>query len=280
MTAYVELIIIDNLVLTYLLASLSYRVNQMRAKRLRCLAASIIGTAVALAYPFVRSTAWLWVIRILLWAALSLILFFKTRRFKRGALTFLTLTFLFGGATFALNFFVTGSVSAALTQNALKVPFSVLFAATLFCVYITKRLFLKLQKSRDAASSIMRITMVLLGKRYDLNALMDTGNRLYDDKTGLPVIFVSARALLQRADEKEFVALTTGRGESLQRDARYLRLSTVAGGVNSILLLKPDEFALYSDNGKHILYEVMIGVSFSPMRDSVDYDAVLHPSLK
>ena len=107
---------------------------------------------------------------------------------------------------------------------------------------------------------------------------MDTGNRLYDVKSGLPVVILSAKSIVKKLSDSQVQSLVLGRGETLQKNARYLQISTV-GGSNKILLLKPDEFRLYFEDGSNIIYDVAVGLTFSPLKDSEQYDAILHPSL-
>ena len=107
---------------------------------------------------------------------------------------------------------------------------------------------------------------------------MDTGNRLYDERAGLPVVVIGIKSLLGVLDNEQVVALSAGRIEAVQRGARYFEVSTAAK-KGKILLLKPDFFKLYSDKGEHILYDVTVGVSFAPLGESTEYDAILHPAI-
>lgn len=279
MSAYIEYVILDNFVVTYAIASLTYRIMLKRVCLLRAAIASFIGTAVAVFYPFIKGDALVLIIKIVLWGILSLILFLKKEKFFMCALTFLSLTFLFGGVMFGIGFIVSGDASEALRLNMLDFPVSAIILGVFLCWWIVKKISVKFHRIRDLGGVIYDFSLSILGNTMKFRGLMDTGNRLYDKVSGLPVIVLSAKSLMGNISDEQFRIMFSGRGDTLQPQAHYMEISTVAGGKNKILLLKPDAFVLYSARGGNILYDVMVGVSFSPIKDAIGYDAILHPAL-
>lgn len=279
MSAYIEYVILDNFTVTCLIASLTYRIMLKRTNRIRTLVASLTGTAVAVFYPFVKNDVLVIIIKLALWIVLSLILFLKKEKFFMCALTFLGLTFLFGGVMFGIGFVVSGDATAAMRVNMLDFPVSVIIAGVFICWLAVKKILVKFHRMRDLGGVIYDFSLSVLGNTMKFRGLMDTGNRLYDKVSGLPVIVLSAKSLMGNISDEQFRIMFSGRGDTLQPQAHYMEISTVAGGKNKILLLKPDAFVLYSAGGGNILYDVMVGVSFSPLKDAIGYDAILHPAL-
>lgn len=278
MSVYIEFVVLDNLILTYALASLTYRIVLRRGSFPRAAAASVVGTAVAVCYPFVRGNAALLAIKLGLWAALSLILFAGKGKMLLCSVTFLALTFAFGGVIFALGLAAAGSADAAMRADMARFPVSAVAAGGAIAVAAARRLSVRMHKLRDSAGAVYDFGVAVMGHELRLRGLMDTGNRLYDGKTGLPVIIVSIKSLMGAFTDDQLAAIACGKGESVQRGARYMEFST-AGGKGRVLLLRPDETVLYSPRGANIFNDVMMGVSFSPIRDATDYDAILHPAL-
>ena len=278
MDVYIEYVIIDNFVITFMISALTYKLMLKRVAKLRSAIAAIVGTAIAIAYPFVYNDVLVIVIKLGLWIALSLILFAGKPRLLLCSLTFLAITFLFGGAMFGINYLASGDAYSAMRVNTFDFPISVVIVGTFLCYCFVKKIAISIHKRHDICGSIYKFSVGLFGKTLELSGLMDTGNRLYDERAGLPVVVIGIKSLLGVLDNEQIVALSAGRIEAVQRGARYFEVSTAAK-KGKILLLKPDFFKLYSDKGEHILYDVTVGVSFAQLGESTEYDAILHPAI-
>lgn len=279
MTAYVEIVILDNFVLTYCLGALSHMLLLKKISKRRCALAAVVGTTIALFYPFVSGNLLLFGIKLALWVVLSLILFLKKDKLVLGGLLFLVLTFLMGGAMFGVTLAITGDVNMALRGNFSRFPLSVLVACTYLCHLAVKKMSIALRARSDVEGTVYEFTLSLMGKRKKLRGFIDTGNRLYDDKSGLPVVVVSAKSIEEMFSDEEIKLLFLGKGELIQKKAHYVNYGALDGKRRKILLLEPDEFILYLGDKGNIFYDVMVGVALTPIRDTVNYDAILHPSL-
>ena len=278
MSVYIELVIIDNFVLTYILAWLSYRVLSIKPKKFRCFVCSFIATAVAVWYPFLRSMLLVSLVRILLWVVLSLILFLGLREVVKGGVALLLLTLTFGGVIFGINFALSGSVKDALVQNALNLPLSVVLTGVVVAVIIVKKCYVSVKKARDVKSNLWEFTLVIFGKRLALKGFLDTGNRLYDRKSGLPIVVVNLKSILKALSDEQVSLIMCGKGEKIGAGARYDTIGTLTG-ESKILIIKPDEFLLYFKGQGNILFDVMVGITLRPLKDEIRYDAILHPAL-
>ena len=159
-------------------------------------------------------------------------------------------------------------------------PISVIIVGITISNLLIKRVVLKVKRVRDASKNIYRFKMMLLGKTIEGSGFLDTGNRLYDERNGLPVIVLSAKTLISALNDEQVYAIVSGNGDKLQSGARYISIETVGGGDKKILLLFADEFLLYLPSGENIMFNVSVGVSFSPLHDCVKYDLLLHPSME
>ena len=279
MDVYVEIVIIDNFVLTYCLGALTYRVTLKRVNKTRCAVASLIGTIVAVFYPFISNNLVVFAVKIALWIILSVILFARKERFFMGAIVFLGLTFLFGGLLFGVSLAISGNVNASLRGNVTVIPWSLIVLCFFVGDYLVKKIALSVRACRDVSKSVYEFKIKVLGKEKIMRGFMDTGNRLYDERNGLPVVVISAKSIQDLLTDEQIGLLALGQGERIQRNARYVKFSALGGQKKKILLLRPDEFILYFEDKGNIFYDVTVGVILSPIRDSVNYDAILHPAL-
>lgn len=263
MVVYVEYVIIDNMVLTYCIACIAYRLAGVRVRKLRALLAAVIGTGVAFGYPFLP-TGWAVAVKVALAAALSVILF--GRRAVRGGLYFLLVTAAFGGALFGIGYLCTASVRAALLAP-LDIPAGLIVGAGGALYLVFRRAVRGLH--RRARTEAVRLTVTWRGITAECETILDTGNNVTDGKTGLPVVVLTARTTVRLLSDEELTAFLLGRC-ALGRPS----VMAGAGGRQKILLLEGAVVTLYTDKYANILDDVTPGLSMLPSR----YGAIVHPA--
>ena len=280
MTVYVECVIIDNFFVTMLAALLSYRFLSVSVSKTRCIAASAVGTVVAVFYPLMNVHAVLLVlIKIVLGAALSFILFYKKCSVIKGAGAFVMITFFFGGVMFAAGLMIYADVNKALTLPLSDVPIGLFILAAIAAYAVFRRVVMRYKRIRDSCSFVADTEITVFSKTLKSKGFLDTGNGLYDEKTGLPIVVLNAKAALQLLDHDKLSAILNKRGEEISVDAHYIEYATVGKKDNRILVLKPDEIRLYFGQTEHRIKDVMIGLSFFKFGDGENYDVILHPAI-
>lgn len=280
MTVYIEYVIIDNLIITALICMLSYRILKVSVGKLRILSVSILGTAASVFYPFLKlHFLILLLIKIALSLVLSFILFYKKYNFFKGLITFLLVTFMYGGIIFAIGYVMFGDIVKALTYPICEFPISLLILTALIIFLIFRKIILKFNKLKDINGLLYEIEVTLFGKQNKMMGFLDTGNRLYDGKSGVPIVIVNIKKLLDIFTEDQMKLIMLGNGEKLGQNAHYIRYNTLGKKENKILIIKPDKFVLYFKDNVNTLYDVMLGLSFNKFQDVTKYDAILHPAI-
>lgn len=276
MQVYIELVILDNFAIIFLLAKLSYYLVGEPAKMFRLISACVVGTAVAVFYPFIGGIWLPIVLKIGTGLVLSVILF-KPKKLFKGMFFFFILTFTYGGALFAVGLFVHGNVEAALTKPVASVPIGVsLFTAYVLCVCV-KRMVLRMKKSRDINGFLYDAEIRVGGSSVECKAFLDSGNRLYDDKSGLPVVIASAGTLAKALGDEQMSALFLGKTKGFD-EAHYVDYKTVSG-KSKLFVFRPDELVVYVADKKNIISDVMLGVAFRRLSDVESYGLILNPAV-
>lgn len=280
MTVYIESVIIDNFFVTFLIALLSFRVISVKVSYARTIIASIIGTVVAVFYPFMKVPNFLLIlIKLTLGILLSFILFYKKANVLKGGGAFLLITALFGGAMFAIGFIIYADINKALTLPATNIPIGIIIAGALLIYFFLRKVIMRKKRIADASSYIFNAELDIFNKTVKGRAFLDTGNRLYDEVSGLPIIVLNIKMALEILDSGKLAALLENRGEEISKDAHYIKYNTVGSKTNKILVLKPDEIRLYLGKDEHIIKDVVVGLSMSKFSDAIEYDMILPPSI-
>ena len=247
---YIEFVIADNFLLTFLAGAAAARLCHKHVNIFRLLTASAIGTVVAVFYPFFTVHVVLQiVIKVALGITLCVIMYVKTPRFITSSLLFFGCTFTFGGACYALWYAVGGTGAAAkyLGECPLFLTLGVGAVVSLGVEYVVKRLRL----ARAAAPYVYRTDVEIFKQVLSFDAFLDTGNCVFDDRTGLPVVITDLGLFTYKLD-----AMSSA--EFIKRVDRFRKRRIVtAAGEADIFILRPDRITVYSDKRKHKINAVL-----------------------
>jgi len=271
---YIEFVIIDNLVITALLALVSYRILRVSVSKKRVALASVVGTTIAIFYPFIHTHfLWLLLLRLGVAVALSFVLFFKKAPLLKGGPIFLLATATLAGLIFMLGFIILGSANAALYTPFLEFPIGLLFLIPMLIYYPSKALIKGVSRHRSTNDFYYYFELFVFGKIIKGKGFLDSGNFLVDDKSGLPVIVISSKLLLKILSPEQLFLIAAERGEKIEKNARYLSFTTI-GKNSKLLIIKPEKFKVYLDRRKNINRDVMLGLSLNEIGQA---DALLSP---
>ncbi|MBE5732742.1 MAG: hypothetical protein E7353_06905 [Clostridiales bacterium] len=268
MVVYIEYLIIDNFFLTYFICELTYFISRRKKNRKRMIITSTLATIGAFIYPFCASNFVLaYTLKAVAWIILCLILFVKKQSFFSSSLIFLLNTMLVGGVLTFISTLSSQQVDVIGGQVNFSFPIGVIVVAGYVITFVVKCVYTVIFRNRGSEDLVRTVKVGINGTTLHLKGFMDTGNRLVDCKSGLPVVIVKASAIIRAFSPATFASLIEkGRGDCIS-------YTTVTGGVNKIMLIYPDFFTM---EGKKENIDVAIGVSFSGFYG--DYDVILHPS--
>ncbi len=271
MQVYIEYVILDNLIIDYLLLSLSLRVSNAKTNKLRLISSSVLGTVIAVIIPLLKlGNLYLLMIKILL-AFLMCYIAGSYLTIKKYIITlgcFLGFTFLSGGLIIAIFYLADIDFYKDYNFNYDSVfPIGLTILIMYFLYVFLKRLILKLFKIKSINPFIRKCIVVVKGKRLSVMGFIDSGNRLYDAKTGLPIIVGSNNLFLK----------INGLNIAL-KDAGDVLIKTV-NGKSLIKIYFVDKLLIYNGQNVNIYNNVLLGRSNSDFLDDVKYDLLLNPSL-
>lgn len=200
MTIYLDLVLILNFAVNYLLLRGTARLGAACVQRGRTAAGAAIGALYAVAV-YLPHFAWLsqWVIKLLVGAGMLIAVFGLRRSTLRMSAIFLAMSLVLCGAVYAVELLRGGTVRYY--RNSLLYPVSfgsLLLTATAVCAACR----LLLPRLRYAADSMLPLTLELNGRSIKLTALRDSGNTLIDPVSGASVLTVEWQCAAQLLPEE------------------------------------------------------------------------------
>lgn len=263
---YIELVIADNFILTFFAGTAASRIARDRASVPRVLLASVLGTAIAVLYPFMpNGVALAVVVKVSLWIMLCLIMYAGRTRGGLQSLLFLLCTFAFGGASYAVILALCGGESRA-ARIISECPVTVVLGSGGAVYLVIKRVATRVRVIRSRAPYEYGTVVDAFGEKMTFRAFLDTGNCVIDGKTGLPVVITDFELFTQKLNGAAAIAFM----KKLPH-LRKIRAATPAGSAE-IYIVEPNGITVYSDRHGHKI-NAMVGLvsgrgaGFSPSHE-------------
>ena len=269
MAVYIEYAIIDNLVINYLLIKTATRSALVKTSFLRLFLSAVVGTAVAVILPlFSLDNKYLILVKLTLCLLMVLLAgkYLTVKKYLFTCLLFILFTVLCGGFIIALfNLAMIDYESYFLSSYDSLVPVGV----TVFLIYLVSKsvisIVTKLLKERNMRPFLRECVLIIDKKKFTVKGFIDSGNGLYDNRSGLPII-VCSNALFEKI-----------KNQNLKKSLSSLSFDTVSGS-STMSLYVIDKLLIYNGIKVNIFNNVLLGVSPFGFNSS-SYDLLLHPTL-
>ncbi len=300
MEVYLDVIILENIVINYLILMVTMKFSKNRASNLRLLLGSLVGTAYLLLMillPTMRIYTTI-LSKILLSMAITAVTFNFTKisAFLKTLAVFYGVTFLFAGAGFAFMYF---NQSGGVVKNGVMMsPLSILntkwseLAFAIILVLIILRVIWDVIQSKFLREKLLvSLKIAFDSKATDMFALVDTGNSLHDPLSNLPVIVVEFSALkellpedIRQIFEKQFENDLTSITSAISCSSWHSRFRlipfTSLGRENGMLIgFRPDYIEIGSESDKKGIRDVIIGIYNRALSKNDKYRALLNPEI-
>lgn len=271
MKVYIEYVVLDNFVIDYLLILLARKSLRLERGKFFLFLSAAVGTTAAVVLPlFQLSAGASYIVKILLGGLIVLISgkFNTFREYFVCYNLFLFYTFCFCGAVMAAFCFFGIDYSAKdfLYEADISVGFILLVAVS---AYIALSKVIKaIYKKRDYGGYVINCEVFIGGVKFPMKGFMDSGNRLFSKKDGMPVILCSPAAARKMRNAGVFAGK---RGE--------IFIFSTAAGKNIMQVYKTDKLQIYNGDKVNTIYNVMIGLSPENFSGEGEYELILSPAL-
>ncbi|THF75585.1 sigma-E processing peptidase SpoIIGA [Cohnella fermenti] len=305
MTVYVDLVFLTNLAVDGTVLLLTAKVRKLRPKRRRVALSSALGAAYA-ALMFLVSVPYLYSFAgKLLVSVLMLLCAFGyggALRFVRLFVAFYVVNFATLGGVIGTSFLLARSGSPwegmTLTEDGglllgWQMQLGLFAAAFGLSAWLFRGASAATEQQMKLEALLVDVVVTVDGERWSCRGLVDTGNRLYDPLTRIPVMMMEASIWkdklpsgwaqrIQNEPADRLIAELDGSGEAEFPWGDRLRLIPYRSlnGVSRLLLaIKPDSVAIVLGSQERIYRRVLIGMDGGSISPDGTYRAIVHPDL-
>ena len=268
MTIDIELSLFVNLVLNSFILFLTGYFFKEKPKL--WFLSSLIGAGIAIVMPGLYLPSYAKILAQVFLSFVMVSLSFDVKPLKKfvySYITFLAMTFLFGGGCYALS-----STFGTLPLVGVVAVGIVVFLSFKAVVFYRNR-----QNIIENFSFKVKITEN--GKEVEEEGFLDSGNLLYDPVTKKPVILINFDIFSKLYENIDYLnALLKKIDLSQLENAHYIKLSTVASG-RQILVFSVGSLELVGQGLKKSFPHAMLGLSFSGFEKAFGKKILLHGEL-
>ena len=201
MTIYIDVVLIENLIMNYIILLATGLIMKIKIKHIRLILAGLIGAIYTiLTYAITIEMYSNFFVKIIL-SILMVYVAYNPQNMKKmwkELLVFYLISFVFGGAAFALIYVI--KPQEILMKNGLFLgtyPLKTVILAAIVAFIIIIVTF-KIVKSKISKKDILKdIKINIDNQQITIKAMLDTGNMLKDPLTGNSVVVVEKTALYQ-----------------------------------------------------------------------------------
>lgn len=284
MEIYIEYVLIDNLVINYLILLLVKKTMKLKTSFLRMGLSSLLGTFVAILLPLISVPSWIFiVVKLTLGIIMIFILsrFYHFKEFLFSFLLFLGYTLFLVGASLA-TLLAFGTSLELLAQGGydICVPLGIILLIVSVYVYIIIGTAKYLTRKKQMEPYIKNIKLFIGEKTINFKGFLDSGNKLYDKKTGLPVVVVSIKSLEKHFSKEtlENLILNGGKGENF-KNVHLISYNTISGEAKKMVVFSIDKMVINPGENEYITNRFMLGITYKIFNDAVSYDLLLNNSI-
>ncbi len=284
MEIYIEYVLIDNLVINTLILLCVKNTLKLRSSWLRLILSSGLGTIVAVVLPLFNLSSWLLVlIKIGLGVSMVLILskYLKLKEFIFSFLLFIGYTLLLVGASLA-TLLAFGTSLELLSQGGydIAIPLGVILLIVSIYIYLIIGVAKYLSRKKELEPFIKDVKLFINDKILEFKAFMDSGNKLYDTKTGLPVIILSIKSLEKYFSKDILENLVLEQGKNVGfKNVHLISYNTISGDIKKMVVFEADKMVINSGQSEYTTNRFVVGVSYKVFNDAINYDMLLNLSV-
>ena len=290
MTIYIDIVLIENLIMNYIILFTTAVVLKIKVNHIRLILASLLGAGYSIiAYMGIIKVYSSIILKIIL-SVLIIYIAFNPQNIKKmckDLLLFYLVSFVFGGAAFALIYIIKPQnilMKNGLFLGTYTLKTVMLGAVVAFCIIIGAFAIIKNKISKK--DMFCEIEILINQKKIKTKAMIDTGNMLKEPITNVPVIVVE-HILLYSCMPKEILnnlkEIMGGDFKNIPCDIQEKYISKLKlipfsslGKQNGMLIgIRPEYAKVITDEQEKINKNVIIGIYEKSLTKKGEYQALI-----
>lgn len=284
MIIYIEQVLIDNFIINFFIILTLKAILKAKINKINMVLSSLLGSVVALLLPLFGFNLIInSLVKILLSLVMVIILkkFVKLKEYILYYLTFLLITFLYGGAClFILMYFDKNFKINNFTTYSL--PLGVIVLIVFFIMIVIKNIFKNFYNRKNINNYVYKIVIENNAEKDELLGFLDSGNTLVDSLTGKPITVVNYSSLKNVLKDISITDIILNKETKLNKffkNVHIIETTSIGNNKNKILIIEVEKLEIYLDNSVNIINNAIIGLTLKNFINDLGYNALLNSKL-
>ena len=284
MIIYIEQVLIDNFIINFFIILTLKTILKAKINKINMVLSSLLGSVVALLLPLFGFNLIInSLVKILLSLVMVIILkkFVKFKEYILYYLTFLFITFLYGGAClFILMYFDKNFKINNFTTYSL--PLGVIVLIVFFIMIVIKNIFKNFYNRKKINNYVYKIVIENNAEKDELLGFLDSGNTLVDSLTGKPITVVNYSSLKNVLKDISITDIILNKETKLNKffkNVHIIETTSIGNNKNKILIIEVEKLEIYLDNSVNIINNAIIGLTLKNFINDLGYSALLNSKL-
>lgn len=243
MTIYVEQSLLENFVIDFLLLKLSLLIFKYKTKKRKIFLASFLGALASLISPLISS--YLSVLFKLVLSLIMVLIICPKLDIKKTFylyLSFISFTFLFGGA----SYFLKTTVSTFYNNQINNIPFFYILLLCVLIFYTTILIVQKIYTKKSFVNFEFNVTLFSEHTKISTTAFLDSGNKLTDNF--MPVILIDSLTFLKLYPTESLTNVLLKKTDKLSmQNTHILKISNINNSYSNLVVFTLPKLIIEKD---------------------------------
>lgn len=272
MTLYIDLIILENIIMNYIIILATGMICRAEIKQIRLLLSSILGAIYAVILYVISFNIYNNQITKILVSICMVYIAFNSKNikmmFKQLVIFYLT-SFCFGGAAYYLLHNVNPNMLKSINGVFVGTyPIKIAILGGILGFFIINISFKIIKNKLTKKDIIYDVEIYYKERKSSIKVILDTGNLLTDPITNIPVLIVEKSKLTNMIPNKilkEINNIITGDileniDEDIKRRCSIIPFSSIGKNNGVIIGFRPDYIKIYNEENEEIRKKVIVGI--------------------
>lgn len=271
MTLYIDLILLENIIMNYIIILATGMVCKANIKQTRLILASLLGGIYAIIICVIDFKFCTNQITKLLISICMVYISFNPMNVKvmiKQLFIFYLTSFCFGGVAYYLLYCVNSNLIRSV--NGILVgtyPIKIALLGGILGFFIVNISFKIIKSKLTKKDMIYHIDIYYKEKKSSIKAILDTGNLLTDPISSTPVLIVEAQALRNIISEnilKNIENILYGKFKEIDEDIKtrcsIIPFSSIGKNNGMLIGFRPDYIKIHTEDREEIRKKVVVGI--------------------
>lgn len=272
MTLYIDLILLENIIMNYIIILATGMICRVDIKQIRILLSSLIGAIYAVFIYAVNLEIYYNHITKILVSICMVYIAFNSKSFKimlKQLLIFYLTSFCFGGAAYYLLHNINPNMIKSINGTFVGTyPIKIAILGGILGFFIINISFKVIKNKLTKKDMLYDVEIFYKEKRASIKVILDTGNLLTDPITSTPVLIVEAGKLIDiipRNVLDQINNIIIGKNidnidEDIKTRCSIIPFSSIGKNNGMIIGFRPDYIKIHTMDGEEIRKRVIIGI--------------------